>query len=341
MREFKPLFILCLLLASVLLHSAISWSQESPDPKLIRAAKGEGTLNYYTTMTLSQSKILVDRFMEKYPSIKVKMLRTGGGAILNRVLTEALAGKHSWDVLQAHGEMILPLMQKKLLARYRSPEAKRIRADLVGKKGYWTGFYINPYALGYNSTLVKKEDVPKTYEELLNPRWRGGKISIDTEAYNLFQGLIVAWGKEKAVSYFKKLAAQDPVPMRGNTNRVQLVTAGEFPLIIAYAPTIQRMTSKGAPVDWVPLEPVVVEVNPIMLAANASHPSAAKLFIDFALSREGQEMLVGFRRVPAREDVSPDPARLIKGYKRVVGHPEEYKDFSGTVRLYQEIFNLR
>jgi iron(III) transport system substrate-binding protein len=195
--------------------------------------------------------------------------------------------------------------------------------------------------LGYNTKLVNKEDVPKTYEELLAPKWKGRKISIDDSAYGLLAGLMRAWGKEKAVEYFKKLAAQDPVVQRGNTNRVQLTMAGEFPLIIAYAPTIQRETSKGHPMDWVPLEPVPVQVNPMMLAAKAPHPNAGKLFIDFLLSKEGQKMLVGFRRIPVREDVDADPPRLFKGYKRIVEHPEDYKDFNTTVTLYQQILGIR
>lgn len=150
-----------------------------------------------------------------------------------------------------------------------------------------------------------------------------------------------AWGKEKVIDYFKKLAAQEPVVMRGNTNRVQLTMAGEYPLIIAYAPTIQRETSLGHPMYWVPLEPVPVQVNPLMLAANAPHPNAGKLFIDFLLSREGQKMLVDFRRISVREDVDPDPPRLFKGYKRIVEHPEDYKNSSETIKLYQEIFDLR
>lgn len=122
---------------------------------------------------------------------------------------------------------------------------------------------------------------------------------------------------------------------------MQGIKAWEYPLIIAYAPTIQRETSKGAPIDWVPLEPVAVQVNPVMLAAKAPHPNAAKLFMDFVLSKEGQKLLVGFRRIPVREDVEPNPPRLFRGYQRIVEHPEEYKNFSETVRLYQEIFRLR
>ena len=237
--------------------------------------------------------------------------------------------------------MVLPLIERKLLASYLSPETKMIDSDLVDKEGYWTAYYVNAYVLGYNTKLVKKDDVPKTYEALLDPKWKNRQISVDTEAYGMLQGLIGIWGKEKAVAYFKRLAAQDAVPKRGNTERVQLAVAGEYPLILAYNQTIERMTQRKAPIDWVPLEPAVVQVNPAMLAAKAPHPNAARLFLDFILSKEGAEMLRGFQRIPVRKDVEPDPPRLFRGFKRVIESPEDYKNFDETVKLYLEIFKLR
>jgi iron(III) transport system substrate-binding protein len=340
MKVLGGLFVYCFLLA-VSLHLSVSQSLAISNQELVKGAKKEGHLVYWTTMTLSQSREVVDEFEKKYPYIKVDLFRTGGGPMLNKILTEARANRFAWDLVSGRGELFLPLMKRKLLAPYRSPEAKKIPSDMKDNQGYWTGYYVNPYALGYNTELVKKADAPKTYQDLLHPRWKGGKISIDTEAFGLFHGLMVTWGKEKTVSYFKKLAAQEPVPMRGNTHRVQLVMAGEFPLIIAYAPTIQRATSMGAPIDWVPLEPVVIQVNPVMLSAKAPNPNAAKLFMDFILPGEGQRRLVGFKRIPVREDILPDPERLIKGYKRVVENPEEFEDFNEVVKLYQEIFKLR
>ena len=318
-----------------------SAARAGSDAKIIEAAKKEGTVSYYTTMTLSQSKKVVDKFQEKYPFIKPELFRGGGDEVLNRIQNEARGGLYAWDVVSTRGDSVLTLRDAKLITSYRSPESKFVDRDMVDDEGYWTAYYVNPYVLGYNTKIVKKDEVPKTYEELLEPKWKGKKISIDDSAYGLLAGLIHAWGKEKAVEYFKKLAAQEPVVMRGNTNRVQLAMAGEYPLIIAYAPTIQRETSKGHPMDWVPLEPVPVQVNPMMLAAKAPHPNAGKLFIDFLLSKAGQKMLVGFRRIPVREDVEPDPPRLFRGYKRIVEHPEDYKNFNETIKLYQEIFGIR
>ena len=335
--------ILLLFSAAFLLSypALVSHARAGALSKLIEAAKSEGKVAYYTTMTLSQSKKVADKFQAKYPFITVELFRSGADALLNKIQNEARGGLYAWDVVSGRGDMVLTLSEAKLLASYHSPESKFIDHDMVDDAGYWTAYYVNPFVLGYNTNLVTKDDVPKTYEQLLDPKWKGKKISIDDSAYGLLAGLIRQWGKEKAVAYFKKLAAQEPVVMRGNTNRVQLAMAGEYPLIIAYAPTIQRETSKGHPMDWVPLEPVPVQVNPLMMAAKAPHPNAGKLLVDFLLSKEGQKMLVGFRRIPVREDVDPDPPRLFKGYKRTVEHPEDYRDFNQTVKLYQEILGLR
>ena len=201
--------------------------------KLIEAAKSEGKVAYYTTMTLSQSKKVTDKFQAKYPFITVELFRSGADALLNKIQNEARGGLYAWDVVSGRGDMVLTLSEAKLLASYHSPESKFIDHDMVDDAGYWTAYYVNPFVLGYNTNLVTKDDVPKTYEQLLDPKWKGKKISIDDSAYGLLAGLIRQWGREKAVAYFKKLAAQEPVVMRGNTNRVQLAMAGEYPLIIA------------------------------------------------------------------------------------------------------------
>ena len=333
--------IVSLLIFSILAIPSVSWSQGKPDPKLIEGAKKEGQIVYYTTMTLDQSKQTVDRFEKKYPFIKVTLFRTGGGPLLNKIFTESRGGRHDWDVVVGRGEMVLPMMQRKLLASYPSPESKMIDEQLVDKEGFWTAYYVNSYVLGWNTKLVKREDVPKTYDALLNPKWKGGQISLDTEAYGMVEGLKRAWGQEKAIAYLKKLAALDPVLKRGNTERVQLVVAGEYPLIIAYNQTIQRLTSRGAPIDWLPLEPAVTQVNPVMIGSKAPHPNAARLFYDYILSKEGQEELRSYQRIPVRKDVEPDPPRLFRGFKYVIENPEDYKDFDSTVKQYLEIFKLR
>jgi iron(III) transport system substrate-binding protein len=338
-RNWSALIVIALLVG--LFGNRYAHSQSNPDPKLVEGAKKEGEMVFYTTMTLDQSKEVVDRFQKKYPFIKPTLFRTGGGPLLNKILTEARGGRYAWDVVVGRAEMVVPLMERNLLASYRSPETKMIDDDLVDKEGYWTSYYVIAYVLGWNTKLVKREDVPRTYEALVEPKWKGGQLSFDNEAYGMLQGLMRAWGREKAIAYFKRIAAIDPSLKRGNTERVALAVAGEYPLTVSYNQTFERMVARGAPIDWVALEPAVVSSFPIVLAAKAPHPNAARLYYDFSLSKEGQEMLRGMQRIPVRKDVEPDPPRLFRGFKRVVENPEDYKDFEGLVKLYNEIFKLR
>ena len=197
MIHWARFYGICTTLMLLLMEPLIATAQGSPDQKIIDAAKKEGELIYYTTMTLDQSKIVVDRFQKKY-GIKATLFRTGGGPLLNKIFTEARGGRYDWDIVVGRGEMVLPLIERKLVASYRSPETKMIEAELFDKEGYWTAYYVNSYVLGWNTQLVKKPDVPKTYEELLNPKWKGGQISVDTEAYGMLEGLKRVWGKEKS-----------------------------------------------------------------------------------------------------------------------------------------------
>jgi len=332
--------ILLVVWAFLFFLPVLSFSQAT-DPKIVEAAKKEGEIIWFTSMSVDQSQPLMNAFQKKYPAIKPVLMRAGGGAIMNRVLTETRAGMFGFDVVGGRGEMIQIFKERGIIAPYISPETKLIDPDLFDKQGYWYVHYVVPWALGYNTAQVKKEEVPKTYEALLDPKWKGGKISMDNEGYLVLQGLMTAWGKEKAIDYMKKLAAQDPVLMRGNTERVAFTGAGQYPLILAYAHAIEREKFKGSPMDWIPLEPAVVEIDPHMIGTKAPHPNAARLFMDYILSKEGQEMLIEFQRIPVRKDVEPKPARLFRGYHRIVERPDDYKYFSDNVKLYQEIFKTR
>src|SRR5215475_10328222 len=113
-------------------------SQESP---VVQAARKEGEVVWYTTMSLDQSKQFMDHFIKKYPFLKPSVFRSGGGALLNRVVSETKAGKNFFDVVNGNGEMVLPLMELGALTSYVSPERKAIPEDLKDNKGFWTSVY--------------------------------------------------------------------------------------------------------------------------------------------------------------------------------------------------------
>jgi iron(III) transport system substrate-binding protein len=324
-----------------ILFSSLDRTALAADPKIIEAAKKEGELGWWSTIAQDQSQKIIDEFMKLYPFIKANYWRSGSVGIHNKILIEARAGRTSWDVVsQTTPEFIHELKQKRIIAPYNSPERRHFSNDLKDKDGFWTGTYALPTGVGFNTQQVKPEEAPKNYQDLLNPKWKGKKISVDDEGYELLLGLAQAWGRETAIGYLKKLATQEPMVGRGNSQRTQLLAAGEFPLAIAYTHTIEWSKSQGSAVDWVNLEPVVIKFDGIMLGSKAAHPNAAKLFIDFILSQRGQALLQSFNRVTLREGAEPSPPRLIKGFKRVVLHPEKAQDAQESLKLYREIFGL-
>lgn len=311
------------------------------DPKIIDAAKKEGELVLWTASNLQQVTKVVQNFETKYPFLKTKVYRSGSVSLQSKIIAESLAGTHNWDVTNFSFESILGLIERKLIASYKSPERDMLYDDVIDREGYWTAIYLQPTILGYNTTQVTKSNVPRTYDDLLDPKWRGGKISVDSDSHDLLLGLSVAWGRDKAVAYLKKLAANLPLVARGGSLRVQQVVSGEYPLVFASANLIHAAKHQGAPIDWIVVEPVPVGLEAIMLAANAAHPNAGKLYIDFILSREGQQILRDLQRIPARKDVEPQPPELIRGYKRVALEPLKPDEYSRFSKLYGEIFNIR
>jgi iron(III) transport system substrate-binding protein len=235
--------------------------------------------------------------------------------------------------------VIPALKRREIIGRYESPECKFVANDLKDKDGYWSAMYVNTVVLAYNTRMVKPGEVPKTYDDLLKPLWKGKKILNDTENFAWFDGLLKYWGRDKGVAYFRRLAQQDQVFQRGSRGRIQLVMAGEFPLTIAYGPHAQGYTSKGAPIDWVPLEPVVFVVDTVSVAGKPPHPAAARLLIDFLFSKESQLKLRELNRIPSRVDIEPDPPRLFRGFKRVAQDIEDEK-LSESIDLFREIFGL-
>jgi iron(III) transport system substrate-binding protein len=210
----------------------------------------------------------------------------------------------------------------------------------MDKQGYWTAYTVASFVLAYNKRLVRPQDVPKTYEGLLDAKWKGQKIGMETSA-GVMHALIPVWGREKTLNYFRQLAAQNLVLKDSSSIIVQLLIAGEMPLGIGLAHLFELFSRKGAPIEWLPLEPTVVRVIPMMLAAKPRHPNGAKLLYDFLLGVEGQQIIRTHNRPTVRRDVPPDPPRLIQGYRRVTMYPELYRNLDDTQRVFNEMFGVR
>ena len=278
---------------------------------LIEAAKKEGSLVLYTSMTVDQAQKLNDAFRVKYPFLQVHMFRAGE-RLLTKIMTETQAGRFDFDVVQSAETQAYFLKKRNLLARYHSPETKQLQKGFFDADGFWAAIYMMPNIIAYNTRMVKRSEVPLSDEDLLNPKWRG-KIGMDHTKPEWFSWKLKRLGQDKGLAYMKKLGTQEFKLYSGLTIITGLLAAGEFPLVLnTYIHNAEDAKRKGAPVDWLAQDPVFTKFQPISVAAKAPHPNAAKLFVDFMLSEEGQRIIASFGRVPTRRAVPTNVQGLDK-----------------------------
>jgi len=305
-------------------------------------AEAEGKAVFYASMTTSDVKALVDGFKQLYPKIDAQFYRTGDSQLMEKVMTEGRAGKPLWDVI-AHTGFYGHLLKKRgMLEAYDSPERKFYRDAYKDPQAFWTSIYTTYAVFGYNTRLVPKASIPKSYEDLLKPEWKG-QIGMEARAYEWFAtAMRNMGGEEKGLAFMRRFAQQQLQPRSGRTLIAQLVGAGEFKgSVSVYSQSYEILKATGAPVEWVALDPVYASVHPTGIAAKAPHPNAARLLMDFLLSKKGQEILRSLRRIPDRIDTPPDPPRLIEGIRPAVTSPDIYDDFDRYVKLFNEIFGGR
>jgi iron(III) transport system substrate-binding protein len=304
-------------------------------------AEVEGKVTWYASLSATDARRIIDRFKELYPKIDAQFYRAGDAQLMERILAEGRAGKFEWDVVSTTGFYAYNLKKRGMLAAYDSPERKFIRAGHKDGDATWTSIYTNYTVLGYNRRFVSKENVPKSHADLLKPVWRG-QVGIVQTAYEWFAVMLQGMGQEKGMAFMRALAKQQPQLRNGRTLLAQLVAAGEVnAALAAYSQNFENLKREGAPVDWVPLDPVYGNLNPMGLSARAPHPSAGRLFIDFVLSKTGQETIRAQRRVPDRIDVLPDPPKLAQGFSAVFTADEVYANFDSYVKLFQNTFGTK
>jgi iron(III) transport system substrate-binding protein len=193
--------------------------------------------------------------------------------------------------------------------------------------------------MGYNTRTVSPSEAPRSYDDLLLPRWKGRKITMEAEAYEWFQAMLALKGNEGTLKFIKAFRAQEPAFNRGRTLQAQLVAAGEYDVALElFNYRVEVLKSQKAPIDWVAPQPMVTNPSVASLAARATHPNAGRLFIDFLLSREGAMQIRDTGRIPARSDVEPDPPKLLKGLSVWVPDPQD--DINKIIALYNEAFGI-
>ena len=296
------LAMLCSILAVILRFSTSFCAEAS----LLDKAKDEGKLVAYLAMNAADAVTVQTSFEKKYPEIKVELVRMGAPALLQRILTEQRGGKTFADVVLGFGFVHYELAQQKLLAKYDSAERKNYVAQFKDAEGYWTNVMPIVHTIAYNTKSLPAAELPARYTDLLQAKWKG-KFGMNSNNLMFLAAMTTHFGKEAGMDFLQKLAAQSPQVRGGGTLLLTLVAAGEFPLGFSINENnVENLKLKGAPVDWLRLaDPLYGELVPIGIMAGAAHPNSAWLFIDYILSKEGQELFRNLGKIPARGDVAP------------------------------------
>jgi iron(III) transport system substrate-binding protein len=282
--------------------------------RLEDGARREGAFTYYSISNAELVGAYVKGFTNRYPFIKSEFYRGSGNQLVVRTMMEHKLGKLAADVVSVGTENVMALKRAGVWARYRSPEAQFYPREQYDKDGHFHADSLGLATIVYNHQLVKKEDAPKGYSDLLDPKWKGS-LTIDLEPERALLTWLEAWGEAKTREFVQKLLANGTSVRRGHTLQAQLLCAGEFKVAVElYPDAILRMKQNGCPATIVFPNPTpAIAGGNYGININAPHPHAAALFVDFVLSAEGAKILSGTGRIPTRK---------------------------GARSIYEELFNL-
>ncbi|MSO46231.1 MAG: extracellular solute-binding protein [Acidobacteria bacterium] len=278
---------------------------EGPDrlQKLIAGAKQEGEITVYTSAQTSDLGPVIEAFEKKY-GIKASVWRAGSEAVLNRALQEARANRFTVDVVETNGPELEALSREQMFQAVKSPHHADLIAPAIRPHGRWVGTRLNVFVQAYNTKLVKKEELPKTWEDLLDPKWKG-KLGIEQEDSDWLAGIFGELGEERAQKLFKGIVSANGMSVRkGHTLLTQLVASGEVPMALTvYNYKAEQLRREGAPIDWFTIGNAIARPNGVGVARRAPHPHAAVLFYDFELSEEGQQIIAAREFVPTSRKI--------------------------------------
>lgn len=304
------------------------------DKRLLEKARQEGTVSVYTSLAPTEAKPLVEAFEAKY-GVKVEMWRGQSEGVVQRVLSEARGKRHAVDVIETNGPEMESMAREKVLSEFYSPYLADLPADVIPKHRQWMPDRLNFYVVAYNTNKVRREDIPKTYEGFLDPKWKG-RIALEANDSEWMGGVVNTWGQARGMEFFRRLAELKPELRKGHILLMQLVASGEVEVALgAYYANAASTKQRGGPVDWVPVDPVIARPQGIGVARNAPHPHAALLFADFMLSPQAQGMLGAMGRGPASRAAKSDTTSL----KYVMSQPSVILDESDKwLQLWEKLF---
>jgi iron(III) transport system substrate-binding protein len=272
---------------------------EGPDraQRLAEGARREGFLNLYTSLTVDDMAALNGAFERKH-GVKVRMWRAASDKVVQRTIAENRASRYEVDVIELNAPSLEILRREGLLQAVRSPHHADLIPAAVPAHREWVGARLSIFVHAYNTRLVRKDELPASYNDLLHPRWKG-RLGIEASDEDWFAAIVQSLGEEKGLKLFRDLAAGNGFSVRkGHTLLTNLVVAGLPFALTVYNFTAEQLKQKGAPLDWFVLPPAIARANGVAVARRAANPHAALLYYEFMIGGEGQQILLKRDFVP-------------------------------------------
>lgn len=293
------------------LQRLATYQGEDRQQRLIAGAKQEGELLFYTTFPTEYANQLVEPFEKQY-GIKVNHWRARSEIVLRKVLAEARAGSLNVDAITIIAPAAEALARENLLQEIHSAHHQDLVHSAVPAHREWVATLQHVFVQAYNTSKVRKQELPRTYRDLLAPQWKG-KLAIEADDHEWMSSVIADMGAAEGVRFFRDLVAGNGLSVRsGHPLLTNLVASGEVPLALTvYQYSVEQAKKKGSPIDWFVIEPAVSIANGIGVARKAPHPHAALLFYDYVIGPEGQRILAKIGYVPTNVRIE-SPVKGVK-----------------------------
>ena len=342
--QLRKLLTVCVLLSlsaaamAETMQDVATYSGLDRQDRLIAGARKEGSVTIYTSLQIDDLKVLNTVFERMY-GVKVNVWRGSAEDVRQRAIVEYRANRFDVDVFELGGREMESLHRERLLQAVKSPVISELVPQAVIGHGEWMGTRLNIISAAYNTNLIKKEDVPRGYEDLLDQRYKG-KLGIEAEDEDWLATIVTGMGEEKGLKLFRDIVLRNGVSVRkGHTLLVNLVASGEVPFALTtYSYKARQLKVAGAPIELLGLAPSVARVNGVGVAPKAAHPHAAVLFFDFLIGIEGQKILQDLEFYPTNNRVSELPKELHVEFSNSAQMLDQKEKWT---KLYREIFSTR
>ncbi len=303
--------------------------------KALAAARKEGSLTLYTSFAEKDLPPLIAAFEKRY-AMKVRVWRSASENVLQRTVTEARAGRYEVDAVHTSAIEMEALYREGILQPVAPPHGAKLLEGALRPHRGWIATYLSFWVQAYNTNLIRKDELPRRFEDLLDARWKG-KLGIEARVPDWYSALLTDMGEEQGIRFFRELVAKNGISVRGgHTLLNNLVIAGDVPLALTmYQYIVEGAKRKGAPVDWIVLDPAIGRMSGVGIARQAPHPNAALLFYEFMLSREAQQVLLSRDYVPTLASL-PSPLaqrrfKLIDPAAAMDQHDKWQKSFEDVI----------